>query len=280
MRLASFVVQGRHSYGLAADGDLREVEPGFLMRYPDLRSVLAANALPELASSLSDTRLDFGEIEFLPTIPNPDKTICVGVNYRPHVEEMGRSIPDKPVVFVRFPGSQVGHGQALVKGSATANYDFEGELAVVIGRTARHVSRAAAYEYIAGYCCFMDGTARDWQQHTHQFTPGKNFHASGALGPWLVSCDEIPEPGELQLQTRVNGVCMQRGAVSELIFGIPELVEYLSTFAVLLPGDVIATGTPSGVGAARRPPVWLRAGDLVEVDIPGVGLLANRVVDE
>jgi len=280
MRLASFACDGRHTYGVATDHGLRAASARFLERYPDLRSVLAAGALAELVADPEGPTLDAAEVEFLPTIPNPDKVICIGVNYRPHVEEMGRKLPEKPVIFIRFPGSQVGHGQALIKGRATARYDFEGELAVVIGRTARHVPRAKAFDYVAGYTCFMDGTARDWQQHTTQFTQGKNFHRSGAMGPYLVTRDEVPDVTGLTLETRVNGTVMQEGRLDELIFDIPYLIEYLSTFAELLPGDVIATGTPGGVGAARTPPVWLQNGDEVEVAVTGIGVLQNRVIDE
>jgi 2-keto-4-pentenoate hydratase/2-oxohepta-3-ene-1,7-dioic acid hydratase in catechol pathway len=163
---------------------------------------------------------------------------------------------------------------------ASEEFDFEGELAIVVGKPARHVPRADALDYIAGYCCFMDGSVRDWQKHTMQFTPGKNFDSSGSMGPWLVTSDEVADPTVLTLTTRVNGEIMQEGRVADLLFDIPALMEYCSTFTQLLPGDVIATGTPGGVGAARTPPQWLKAGDSVEVDIPGVGLLINPVADE
>ena len=207
------------------------------------------------------------------------KILCVGVNYRPHIEEMGREVPDYPVVFTRFPSSLVGDGEDLVRPRVSDQYDFEGELAVVIGRTARHVQRAEALDYIAGYCCFMDGSVRDWQRHTTQFTPGKNFEQSGAIGP-MVAVADIPDPSELELTTRLNGVVMQQGRVAELVFDIPTLIAYCSTFAALQPGDVIATGTPGGVGAARTPPVWLRDGDVVEVEISQIGVLRNSVRDE
>jgi 2-keto-4-pentenoate hydratase/2-oxohepta-3-ene-1,7-dioic acid hydratase in catechol pathway len=159
-------------------------------------------------------------------------------------------------------------------------FDFEGELAIVIGRPARHVKRSEAADFIAGYCCFMDGSVRDWQRHTMQFTAGKNFAKSGSIGPWLVTSNEVPDPESLVLTTRVNGQVMQQGKVADLVFDIPALIEYCSTFTELLPGDVIATGTPGGVGAARTPPVWLKEGDSVEVEIPGIGLLVNTVADE
>lgn len=210
---------------------------------------------------------------------NSRKILCVGVNYRPHIEEMGREVPDYPVVFVRFPSSLVGDGEPLIRPRVSEKYDFEGELAVVIGKPARHVKRDDALGHVAGYCCFMDGSVRDWQRHTGQFTAGKNFERSGAIGP-VVSAEHIPDPAALQLTTRINGKVMQEGRVADLVFDVPYLVEYCSTFAELRPGDVIATGTPGGVGSARRPPVWLKHGDLVEVEIGGVGILRNPVRDE
>jgi 2-keto-4-pentenoate hydratase/2-oxohepta-3-ene-1,7-dioic acid hydratase in catechol pathway len=280
MKLASFKIGGRETYGVLSEDTLREVNDAFRASYPDLRAAIAAGKLPELKASTSDVALDVESVRFLPLIPNPDKILCVGVNYRPHVEEMGREVPDYPVVFVRFAGSQVGHSEAVIRPQASEEFDFEGELAVVIGKPARHVSRSDALEYIAGYCCFLDGSVRDWQRHTMQFTPGKNFANSGSMGPWLVTSDEVPDPASLALTTHVNGNLMQEGRLADLIFDIPALIEYCSTFAQLLPGDVIATGTPGGVGAARTPPVWLKDGDRIEVGIPGIGLLANSVADE
>jgi len=280
MKLASFETDNRATYGILAGDTLREPDDAFLATYPDLRSAIAAGKLDELQRGRTGASHAVDAVRFLPLIPAPDKILCVGVNYRPHIEEMGRDVPDYPVVFVRFPGSQVGHGQAVIRPVASEKFDFEGELAIVIGKSARHVKRADGLDYIAGYCCFMDGSVRDWQKHTMQFTPGKNFAKSGSMGPWLVTRDEIPDPKSLALTTRVNGVLMQEGQVADLIFDIPALIEYCSTFTELLPGDVIATGTPGGVGAARTPPLWLRAGDSIEVNIPGVGLLVNSVADE
>jgi 2-keto-4-pentenoate hydratase/2-oxohepta-3-ene-1,7-dioic acid hydratase in catechol pathway len=207
------------------------------------------------------------------------KILCVGVNYRPHIEEMGRDIPDYPVVFTRFASSLVGPGEPVIRPLASEQFDFEGELAIVIGKPARHVSRGDALDYVAGYCCFLDGSVRDWQRHTGQFTAGKNFDRSGAIGPMVPAAD-VPDHTALELTTRVNGEVMQRGRVGDLVFDIPQLIEYCSTFTELRPGDVIATGTPGGVGAARTPPVWLRDGDLVEVEISGIGVLRNPVRDE
>lgn len=280
MKLASFIANERMTYGVLQDNVLRTPGDDLLSEYPDLRSLITEGAQSRFKSEFIGEFHDVDAVRFLPPIPNPDKILCVGVNYRPHIEEMGREVPEYPVLFVRFPGSVVGQGQTLLRPQVSEQYDFEGELAVVIGEPARHVSRADALRYVAGYCCFMDGSVRDWQRHTMQFTPGKNFDRSGSMGPWLTTADDIPDPSTLKLTTRVNGASMQSGRLADLVFDIPYLIEYCSTFTNLLPGDVIATGTPGGVGAARTPPRWLNDGDLVEVDIPGVGLLMNPVRDE
>ncbi|MBT8089127.1 MAG: fumarylacetoacetate hydrolase family protein [Gammaproteobacteria bacterium] len=280
MQLVSFKRDGELSYGLMDGVRVREASAEFRERFGDLRAVIAARAEPELADDTRGAAYSASDLRFVPVIPNPDKILCVGVNYRPHIEEMGRQAPDHPVVFVRFPASLSGHNEPILRPRASKQFDFEGELAIVIGKRARHVDRDDALDYIAGYCCFMDGSIRDWQRHTPQFTPGKNFHRSGAMGPCIVTADEIPDPSALQLTTLVNGEEMQRGRVADLVFDIPALIEYCSTFSELLPGDIIATGTPGGVGAARTPPVWLQAGDTVEVEIPGVGRLRSPVLDE
>ena len=279
MKLASFRIAERDSYGVVMEDGVAEASQAFRRRYSGLRAVLEAGAVRELADNLGGARLSADELEFLPPVPRPDKILCVGVNYRPHIVEMGREVPEYPVVFVRFPGSLVGHGRPIFRPAESRQFDFEGELAIVIGKRARHISRNEALEYVGGYCCFMDGSVRDWQRHTMQFTPGKNFDKSGAVGPCIVTADEIPDPSELELTTHVNGELMQQGRLAELVFDIPALVEYCSTFAELLPGDVIATGTPGGVGAARTPPAWLKQGDVVEVEIDGVGLLRSPVRD-
>jgi len=279
VRVASYRIGDRETYGVLNGQTVKEASEPFRRRFPDLRSVLAADALALLEADSGGAASALTDIDYLPVIPNPDKVICVGVNYLPHIQEWRGEAPDHPLLFVRFAGSQVGHRQPLVCPAASTMYDFEGELAIVIGRPARHVKRDSAYNYVAGYCCFMDGTVRDWQDHTSQFTPGKNFHKSGAMGPHLVTRDEIDDPTGLRLETRVNGEIMQTGGLDELIFDIPALIEYCSTFTELLPGDVIATGTPGGVGAARNPPRWLASGDRVSVEIDSVGRLENVVRD-
>lgn len=280
MRALSFEHYGRQTYGIHSADGIHEANAVYRAQFPDLRALIAAGLLQQLASNCVREALAEDAVTFLPTIPRPSRILCVGVNYRPHVEEMGREIPDRPVLFARFPGSLVGHGQPLVRPQASEQFDFEGELAIVIGRRARHVTAADVAGCIAGYTAFMDGSVRDWQRHTPQFTAGKNFESSGAMGPYLVTPDEAGPLAGLPIETRVNGEIMQQARLSDLIFDVPALLAYCSTFAELLPGDVIATGTPGGVGAARTPPRWLVAGDRVEVRIGKVGSLSNPVRDE
>ena len=280
MRISSFRIAGRSSYGIAGDDTIREASGSFRERYTDLRAVLAADALAELAADNASSYLDVSAVEFLPPIPNPDKIICVGVNYRPHAEEMGRDLPERPLLFVRFPGSITGHRCPVLRPQVSTQFDFEGEFAVVIGKACRHVKQSDALDVIAGYSCFMDGSVRDWQRHTSQFIPGKNFDRSGAMGPQLVTRDEVQDLAALGIETRVNDTVMQQGQLDQLIFDVPALIEYCSTFTELLAGDVIATGTPGGVGAARTPPVWLAPGDRISVSIDEIGCLDNVVSAE
>lgn len=280
MKLVSFTIDGEPGYGLAADAGIQPATNGFRAQFADLRALLSAGAEGRLPDNVAAPLPASADLQFAPPLPHPDKILCVGVNYRAHIAEMGRSVPEYPVMFTRFSSSLVGHRVPLIRPSASLQYDFEGELAVVIGKPARHVSRERALEHVAGYTCFMDGSVRDWQTHTGQFTPGKNFDRSGAIGPWLVTADEIPDPAVLALETRVNGKLMQRGELADLVFDVPALLEYCSTFTELQPGDVIATGTPGGVGAARTPPTWLKPGDTVEVAIGTVGTLENKVRGE
>jgi 2-keto-4-pentenoate hydratase/2-oxohepta-3-ene-1,7-dioic acid hydratase in catechol pathway len=278
MRCTSFLVDGEARYGVIIDDKVYAASDALYQRYPDLRSLLAADALAELEGGLCDGPVD--AVRYLPVIALPRKIFCVGVNYRPHIEEMGREVPDYPVVFVRTANSLVGHGEAVVRPRVSEQYDFEGELAVVIGRRARYVRREDALGVIAGVSPFLDGSVRDWQRHTMQFTAGKNFPASGAVGPALVTLDELGPLQEIELTTRVSGERMQHGRIADLVFDIPRLIEYCSTFAELEPGDIIATGTPGGVGAARKPPRWLVPGDRIEIDVGIAGSLVNDVVAE
>ena len=282
MRLTSFEIEGRQSFGLVTGNGVVDAGRRLGRDTPGLRDALSAGALDRLRAFESE-RADYSleDIQFLPVIPDPAaKVLCVGVNYMPHIKEMGRERPEHPVLFVRFADSLVGHRQPIIRPRASERFDYEGELALVIGKRARHVQREQAYDYVAGYSCFNDGSIRDYQRHTQQWTPGKNFHHSGSFGPWLVTADEQPDPGKLRLTTRLNGNVVQSESVNELCFDIPALIEYVSTWTQLEPGDVIVTGTPGGVGAGRTPPLWMKAGDKVEIDITGIGVLENPVVDE
>jgi 2-keto-4-pentenoate hydratase/2-oxohepta-3-ene-1,7-dioic acid hydratase in catechol pathway len=280
MKLASIRVKGINVWGRVEGDEIIVPDKAFLHANPLLADAIAKGALGMLLEVRESARIPVAEAEFVPVIPHPGRIICVGINFMPHILEMGREPPKYPWLFVRWPDSQVGHRQPLVKPCASEKYDFEGELAVIIGKPARHVRAADALNYVAGYSCFMDGSVRDWQNHGSQFTPGKNFKSSGSFGPWLVTTDEIPDPATLNLETRLNGQLMQKAALTELCFNVPSLIEYCSTFAELQPGDVISTGTPGGVGFARKPPVWLQAGDTIEVAIDGIGVLQNPVVAE
>ena len=282
MRLMSFEKNGHPGFGVVVGDGVVAASARLAGKPRGLREALAAGALPELERLTSSTP-DFAltEVTFAPVIPDAAaKIICVGVNYLPHIKEMGRERPDKPVLFTRFADSIVGHGRPLLKPLASEQFDFEGELAVVIGKRARRVTKERALDYVAGYSCFNDGSVRDYQRHSPQFTPGKNFHRSGAFGPWLVTTDEIPDPRKLKLTTRLNGEVMQHESVGELCFDVPQLIEYCSIWTQLEPGDVIVTGTPGGVGAGREPPLWMKPGDTIEVEILGIGTLRNPVLAE
>ena len=247
---------------------------------PSLKAVLATGPLDNLitvAQRRSPT-VDLDHVVLHQVIPDTERIICVGRNYKDHAKEMGSEPPSVPNLFVRTIHSLVGHQQSVVKPKVSEQYDFEGELAVIIGRGGRHIPAEKALTYVAGYTCFLDGSIRDYQKHS--FTAGKNFDSSGACGPWLVSAQEIADPQNLHLQTRVNGTTMQDASTKDMIFSVADIISYVSAFTHLEPGDVLATGTPAGVGAGRTPPVWLAAGDQVEVDIEGIGVLSNTVKAE
>jgi 2-keto-4-pentenoate hydratase/2-oxohepta-3-ene-1,7-dioic acid hydratase in catechol pathway len=213
-------------------------------------------------------------------IPDPDKIICIGLNYRDHVAETGRSITEKPALFARFAGSQVGHLQPLVKPAVSDEFDYEGELAVVIGKRGRHIPAEHALQHVGGYACYNEGSVRDWQRHTSQFLSGKSFAGTGAFGPWLVTADQIPDPSCLTLETRLNGEVVQHTTTDLMITPIAEQIAYISTMLPLLPGDVIVSGTPGGVGFKRSPQLFMRPGDVAEVEISGIGVLRNPVIAE
>lgn len=279
MKLCSFITDGRASYGLVvADGI---VDLGKRFDAPSLRHFIGTGGVDQ-ARALASEPLDYalGDVQMAPVIPDPDKIICVGLNYHDHIQETGREETPNPVLFARYAGSQIGHDAPLLIPLESEKFDYEGELAVIIGTECRRVSEDRALNMVAGYACYNDASVRDWQKHTHQFMPGKTFADTGAFGPWMVTADEIPDPAKLHLVTRLNGEVMQDTTTDLLIASIPRLIAYCSTILPLLPGDVIVTGTPGGVGARRAPPVWMRDGDVCEVEISGIGVLRNTVRQE
>ncbi|MBF9030088.1 5-oxopent-3-ene-1,2,5-tricarboxylate decarboxylase [Rhodobacterales bacterium HKCCE3408] len=279
MRIISFErADGTQSYG-TTDGEIvRDAGATLSTTYPDLKALLQAGAVDALDGAGAEIPL--AEVTLLPPIPRPDKILCIGLNYLPHILETGRPKPEKPSIFTRYPESVVGHGAPIVRPSASHKHDYEGELAVIIGKAGRHISEADAWDHILGYSCFNDGSIRDYQNHTTQFWPGKNFEKSGSFGPWIVTKDETGDIREQTLTTRIDGQVEQHTPISDLAIGIPELIAYASTVATLMPGDVIATGTPGGVGNHREPQLFLAPGMVAEVEITGVGTLTNPVVDE
>mgnify|MGYP003126342786 CR=1 FL=1 len=282
MRVCSYVLpKGGASFGVA-DGDrIRDAGPALRARHADLRALLAADALDALRTAAPDAEtIAVDAVTLLPPVPNPDKILCIGLNYMTHIRETGRDAPKQPSIFTRYPSSLVGHGVPLIRPAASDWFDFEGELAVVIGKPGRAIPAERAMEHVAGYSCFNDGSVRDFQRHTTQFWAGKNFDRSGSMGPWLVTADELGDPVAQSMTTRLNGEVMQSTPISDLAFDIPALIAYISTVTELLPGDVIATGTPSGVGLFREPKVFMQPGDRIEVEITGIGTLANDIVAE
>lgn len=281
MRLATFKHADRISWGVVQGDEIADVGAALRDRFTGIKEVISAQYLAELAPQVkAAARLPLADITWLPVITNPAKILCIGLNYATHVNETGQTTGGHAPVFTRFADSQMGHLQPIIRPRVSTHLDYEGELAIVIGKGGRYVQRTSAMEHVAGYACYNDVSVRDWQLHTIQFTPGKNFPATGAFGPTLVTADEIADYRKLRLETRLNGTVVQSAGLDQLIFDIPALIEYCSAFTPLAPGDVIVTGTPGGVGFKREPPLFMKAGDRVEVEISQVGLLANTVVDE
>ena len=281
MKLATFKREGRAGWGVVVADGIADTGTALAGRYDGIRAVLAADALGEVAAAVADApRIATDEVEWLPVLPDPGKILCIGLNYETHRQETGREATGHPAVFTRFADTQIGHDAPIIRPHVSTALDYEGELAIVIGRGGRYIARDEAMAHVAGYACYNDATLRDWQRHTIQFTPGKNFPGTGGFGPVLVTADEIADYRSLRIETRVNGETVQSAGLDQLIFDVPTLIEYCSSFTPLAPGDVIATGTPGGVGFKREPQLFLKPGDTVEVDIPGVGLLSNGVADE
>jgi 2-keto-4-pentenoate hydratase/2-oxohepta-3-ene-1,7-dioic acid hydratase in catechol pathway len=279
MKLISYRYQDQDSYGAVQGDRVIDLRAVFGTRAADLKALIAADLLAEAARAAAEAKesLPLADVQRLPVIPNPGKIVCVGLNYGEHVRETGRTVTEQPTLFLRVAESQLAHGEDIVLPPESSKLDYEGEIAIVIGRGGRRIPEAEAWRHIAGYACYNDATLRDWQSATPQWTAGKNFFRTGGFGPWLVTRDEIADNQLMTLVTRLNGQEMQRTTTDKLIHSIPRQIAHISAFTPLAPGDVIVTGTPGGVGAKRTPPVWMKAGDVVEVEVDSIGVLRNSV---
>jgi len=279
VKLLSFETDAGTSYGRLEGHGVIDLGQRLGNKYPDLRTLLEESGQAE-AEAIVATDVDYklDEISYQQVIPNARRIICIGLNYREHAAEMGLKFPEHPSLFSKWPDALVGHENDIICPKASKNFDFEGELAFIIGKPGRHISVADGMSHVAGYTPFLDGSVRDFQGHS--VIAGKNFQHSGACGPWLTTADEITNPMDLRLTTCLNGEVVQDESTAQLYYTVPDIIAYVSQFTPLHPGDVIATGTPSGVGAGRKPPLWMQPGDRITVEISGLGKLANNVVAE
>jgi 2-keto-4-pentenoate hydratase/2-oxohepta-3-ene-1,7-dioic acid hydratase in catechol pathway len=285
MKLVSFRHGGRDGFGVIKGDGVIDLTAAFFFetRYASLREVFAANAVDELGRAAEGSEPDLGltDISFLLPVPRPPKIICIGQNYYADAAaKAAGNRPEYPNVFGRTRDSLVPHGEPIVKPKVSDHFDYEGELGVIIGRQGRHIAESEALSHVAGYTCINEGSVRDWQRQGTQNFPGKNFRHSGAMGPWIVTADEIPDPSKLRITTRVNNEVRQEGGTDLLVFEIPFLISYISTFAQLEPGDVISTGSPGNTAIDMDPQGWLNPGDRLEVEISGIGTLKNPVEAE
>ncbi|OED39747.1 2-hydroxyhepta-2,4-diene-1,7-dioate isomerase [Chromatiales bacterium (ex Bugula neritina AB1)] len=284
-KLASFSHQGTEKYGLIRDDGVVDLSARFASRWANLHQVIEECALRKLADDAQalDTDFDLAQIEYLIPITQPEKIICVGVNYPARNEEYkdGQEAPPYPSLFPRFARSFTGHQQGIVRAAASTQFDYEGEVVLVIGKAGRHISRDKALEHIAAVTLCNEACLRDWLRHAKfNVTQGKNFDSSGSIGPWLVPYESEEQIADIHLTTTVNGELRQDDRTSRMMFDFRYLINYISTFTTLVPGDIIVTGTPTGAGARFDPPKWLLPGDVVEVSASGIGTLSNTVVDE
>jgi 2-keto-4-pentenoate hydratase/2-oxohepta-3-ene-1,7-dioic acid hydratase in catechol pathway len=284
-RLATYSVKGEIKYGAVLEGGIVDLSPHHAKDYPTLREVIAAGKLTGFAEEAAGRKPDhaLADVTWLPPVPAPEKIICIGVNYPDRNAEYkdGQDAPKYPSMFMRSPRSFVGHDTPLVRPRASAQLDYEGEIVLVIGKAGRHIAESAALDHVAALTLCNEGSVRDWLRHAKfNVTQGKNFDSSGSLGPWLVPYTKEAQIADIRLTTHVNGDLRQDDRTSRLMFPFRTLISYISTFATLVPGDIIVTGTPTGAGARFDPPRYLKPGDVIEVAAEGIGSLRNGVVDE
>ena len=284
-RFISFTRNGSLGYGLLVDRGVIDLSRRHGKRWSSLREVIEDGALQSLAEESAALAADFPveDIRYEIPVPAPEKIICVGVNFPDRNEEYkdGQAAPSNPSLFIRFPRSFTGHEQALLRPPESPQLDYEGEIVIVIGKGGRRIAQAAALDHIAALSLCNEGTIRDWVRHAKfNVTQGKNFDGTGSIGPWLVPYTDESQLADIRLETRVNGEVRQQDRTSRMIFSFRKIINYISTFTTLVPGDVIVTGTPTGAGARFDPPIWLKPGDVVEVEAEGIGVLRNTVADE
>ncbi len=282
MKLISFSNNGISSYGVVNGDDVIDLKQIFGDQAPDLKTFIAKNLFAEATAAIKIHKptLKFSQITLQPVIPNPGQIFCIGLNYGEHVQETGREVTETPVIFLRLADSQVAHAQDIIRPPESHRLDYEAEIAIIIGKGGRRIREEDAWEHIAGYSCYNDGSIRDWQVATSQWTPGKNFYKTGGFGPWMVTSDEI-KPGQvMRLQTILNGQVLQDTTTDKMIHSIPRQIAYISTFIPLSPGDVIVTGTPGGVGNKRNPQIFMKPGDVCEIVVDAIGTLRNGVRDD
>lgn len=287
MKLASFTVKGRESYGAVQGDKVVDLGQHFSGKHATLADFIGSSDFANRDKIVAGLKaeLALNDVKLLPVIPRPEKIVCLVRNYMDHHQEvlaagMHRELSEFPPIFLRVWRSQVAHGEPIIRPKVSEQLDWEGEMAVIIGKGGRHIAKEDAFQHIAGYACYNDASIREWQFHAKQIAAGKNFQGTGAFGPWMVTADEVPEPENLKLELRINGKTEQSSNTSNLIFKIPTIVNYCSTIFDLVPGDVLVTGTPAGVGWSRKPPQFMKHGDTVEVEIEKLGILRNPVVNE
>lgn len=278
MKIGSFIKRGRATFGVLTGAGIVDLGPLLGDSFPDLLSLLRSGQLALAEKAAANATPDYSpeDVTYMPLIPAPVNFLCTGINYFDHIEETGARRPEYPTLFFKTLQTFVGHDQPIARPKQSVEFDYEAELAVVISKPARNVPKASAMDYVAGYTCLLDGSIRDYQKRS--IDAGKNFYHSSSFGPWLATPDEVPAPRDMRITCRLNGETMQDSTIDQLVFDVADLISYYSEFFALEAGDVISTGTPSGVGFTRQPPVWMKDGDVWEMEISGVGLLRNPVV--